>query len=89
MTGSNTMAREKEIRRETTLFATREEYGAKGKDWLHKADFNPVEVIVYKNGALAFSRASAEHFVYLYPSQKMRLLEYLKKRNHTLPRDKP
>jgi hypothetical protein len=75
--------------RKILLLANREEYGAKGKRWLRKEDFNPVEVIVYKNGALAFSRASAEHFVYLYPSQKMRLLEYLKKRNHTLPRDKP
>lgn len=41
---------------------------------------NPVELVQYTDGSVAFTRDGAEHFVYLYPDQLKTALKILRKR---------
>ena len=67
--------------KEIVLLANRKEYGANWKGWPKKTYFNPVSLLIYRNGAVALTRGFGEHFVYLYPSQRDRLIANLTRKS--------
>jgi hypothetical protein len=45
---------------------------------------NPLRLILYSNGNIAFSKDNAETFVYLYKDQVRRLMQILNRQNRLL-----